>query len=94
VEKRLLTVGPVVIASAIGAMGAAIVYALIGLFARRPVRLFHIVAAVVLVLSFPGPLTIEGAPLSMVLSIEAMHVAAWLVIVVLLTTLTRKKGDA
>ena len=45
-----LTVGLVVITSVIGAIGAAIVFTLIGLFARRPVRLFRIVAAVVLVL--------------------------------------------
>jgi hypothetical protein len=33
------------------------------------------------------PLTIPGAPLSMVLSLEAMHVAAWAVTVGVITTL-------
>ena len=89
-----LTVGPVVITSVIGAIGAAIVFALIGLFARRPVRLFRIVAAVVLVLSLVGPATIPGAPVAMMLSMEVMHVVAWAVSVGLLTTLARQAKPA
>ena len=89
-----LTVGPVVITSVIGAIGAAGVFALIGLFARRPIRLFRIVAAVVLVLSFAAPATIAGAPLSMILSMEVMHVVAWAVIVGLLTMLARRAKPA
>lgn len=46
-----LTVGPVVISSIAGAVGAAIVFALVGLFSRRPIRTFRIVAAVAMVLS-------------------------------------------
>jgi hypothetical protein len=45
---------------------------------------------VALVLSLATPLTIPGAPLSMVLSLEVMHVAAWAVIVGLLTVLARR----
>ncbi len=89
-----LTVGMVVITSVIGAVGAAIVFAGIGMFARRPVRLFRIVSIVVLVLSFATPLTIPGAPLAMILSMEVMHVAAWVVIVGLLTTLARRNASA
>lgn len=88
-----LTVGMVVFMSVGGAVGAAMTFALIGLFARRSVRLFRIVAAIVLVLSFVTPLTIAGAPVSMVLSMEAMHVAAWLVIVTLLTSLAAERHD-
>jgi hypothetical protein len=86
-----LTVGPVVITSIIGAIGAAAVFTLIGLFARRPVRLFRIVATVVLVLSFAAPATIPGAPVAMILSMEVMHVVAWAVSVGLLTTLARQE---
>ncbi len=82
-----LTVAPVAVSSLVGAIGAAIVFAIIGLFARRPVRLFRIVATVVLVLSFATPLTIPGAPAAMILSLEVMHVVAWAVIVGLLTTM-------
>lgn len=90
-----LTAGPVVISSAAGAVGAAIVFALAGLFSRRPVRTFRIAAAVALVISFVTPFTISGAPVAMVLSLETMHVVAWAVIVGLLTTLARReKGEA
>ncbi len=89
-----LTVSLVAITSVIGAIGAAVVFALIGLFARRPVRLFRIVATVVLVLSFAAPATIPGAPVAMILSMEAMHVVAWAVSVGLLTTLARQAKPA
>lgn len=56
-----LTVGLVVTTSVIGAIAAAAVFAVIGLFARRPVRLFRIVATVVLVLSFAMPATVRTA---------------------------------
>lgn len=85
-----LTVGMVAIASIAGAFGAAIVFAVIGIFSRRPVRLFRVVALVVLVLSFATPLTIPGAPVAMILSMEIMHVVAWAVIVSLLTTLASR----
>ena len=89
-----LTVGMVVVASVLGAVGAAVVFAVIGLFARRPVRLFRIVAVLALALSFATPLTIPGAPLAMILSMEVMHVVAWAVIVGLLTTMARRAADA
>ncbi len=86
-----LMVGMVAITSVIGTVGAAIVFAIIGLFARRPVRLFRILAIVVLVLSFVAPATIPGAPVAMILSMEVMHVVAWAVTVGLLTTLARRE---
>jgi hypothetical protein len=89
-----LTVGLVAITSVVGAVGAAVVFAVIGLFARRPVRLFRIVAAVALVLSFAMPLTIPGAPVAVVLSLEAMHVVAWAVIVRILTRWASKRARA
>lgn len=84
-----LTVSLVAITSVGGAVGAAVVFAVVGLFARRPVRLFRIVAAVALVLSFAMPLTIPGAPVATILSLEVMHIVAAVVIVGLLTTLAR-----
>src|SRR5919202_1833492 len=89
-----LMVGLVATTSVIGTIGAAIVFAIIGLFARRPVRLFRIVATVVLVLSFATPLTIPGAPAAMRLSLVVMHVVAWAVSAGLLTTLARKAEPA
>jgi hypothetical protein len=86
-----ITLVVVAAVSAQGAVAGAVVYTLIGWFARRPVRVFRIVAAVALVLSFATPLTIPGAPTSMVLTLELMHVVAALVIVSTLTTLARKR---
>ena len=86
-----LTVSQVAVTSVIGTAGAAFVFAIIGLFARRPVGLFRVVATVVLVLSFLMPATqIPGAPVAMTLSMEVMHVVAWAVSVGMLTTLARR----
>ena len=85
-----LTVSLVAITSVVGTVGAAIVFALIGLFARRPLRLFGIIATVVLVLSFVMPSTVPGVPVAMRLSLAVMHVVAWGVSVGLLTTLARR----
>ena len=82
-----LSVGPVVIASIIGTVAAAIVFAVIGVAARRPVRLFRIVATVALVLSLVMPATIPGAPIGMILSLMSMHIVAWAASVGALTTL-------
>ena len=88
-----LTVGLVAITSVIGAIGAAAVFAVIGLLARRPVRLFSIVAIVVLVFSFVPPATVPGVPVAMRLSLVVMHVVAWGVSVGLLTTLARREAS-
>jgi hypothetical protein len=63
------------------------------LFARRPVRLFRIVAAVALMLSFVMPATVPDVPVAMRLSLALMHVVAWAVIVGLLTTLARNEAS-
>ena len=84
-----LGLSAVLFSSAMAAVGAAVVFALVGRFARRPIRTFRLVAAVALVLSFATPLTLPGAPLAMVLALELMHVVAAVAIVGVLTTLTR-----
>ena len=86
-----LTLAPVVFSSLVGAVGAAVIFAIVALLARRPLRTFRIVAAVGLVLSFAAPLTIPEAPLSMILVLELMHVVAAVIIVGILTTLARAK---
>ena len=73
------------------ALLAPFVFALLWRFTRRPVRNFVVLAAVLSVLSFVTPLTIPGAPLSMVLVLELMHVVAAVVIVGGLVTLGRRK---
>jgi hypothetical protein len=86
-----ITLAPVVFSSLIGAAGAAVVFTVVAFLSRRPIRTFRIVAAVVLVLSFATPLTIPGAPLSMILTLELMHVVAAVVITSMLTSLARAK---
>ena len=87
-----LTVGLVATTSVIGTVGAAIVFAIIGLFAQRPVRLFRIVASVALVLSFIPPATVPVVPPSMKVSLALMHLVAWAASVGLLTALARRKA--
>jgi hypothetical protein len=84
-----ITLPVVATMSAFGAVAGTGVYALVGRFARRPVRVFRVVAAVALVLSFAGPFTIPGAPAAMVATLLLMHVVAAAVVVGLLTTLAR-----
>jgi hypothetical protein len=85
-----LTMGMVVGTTVVPAFLAAVVFALLGRFTRRPVRNFVVVSAVLLVLSFVTPLTIPGAPVSMVLALELMHIVAAVVIVGGLTALARR----
>lgn len=82
-----ITLPMVATTSMLGAIAATIVYALVGWFARRLVRVFRIVAAVVLALSFVPPFTIPDAPAAMVATLLLMHVVAAAVIVGLLTKL-------
>ena len=89
-----LTASLVATTSVMGTVGATIIFAIIGLFARRPVRLFRIVAAVALVLSFVMPATVPGVPVAMRLSLALMHVVAWAVIVGLLSTLAGRAKPA
>lgn len=87
-----ITLPMVVATSVFGAVAGTAVYALVGRFARRPVRVFRVVAAVALVLSFAGPFTIPGAPAAMVTTLLLMHAVAAAVIVGLLTTMAARQA--
>lgn len=86
-----ITASMVVFSSVAGTVGATLAFAIVGLFAKRPARFFRILSIAVLILSFAMPFTI-GAPVAMVMSLEAMHIVAWAVIVATLTTMTRNGG--
>lgn len=86
-----LTVGMVTFTCVGAAVGAALVFAAIARFARRPVRVFGVVAVVVLVLSFATPFSIPGAPMAMILAMETMHVVAAGVIFYTLTAFARAR---
>ena len=87
-----LTLGPVVVSSIVGALGATIVFAVVGRFARLPIRLFRIIAVVVLLLSFLNPiLALPEASLQTIFTLEFMHVVVAAVSVGLLTSLARSE---
>lgn len=63
-----------VVLTAIGIIGATIVFALIKRFSRQPARLFLIVALVVLLLSYLPLLTPIGLPPATIAAFAVMHV--------------------
>lgn len=85
-----LTVGPIIFSSLGGTLAGAVVFAIIGRFARRPVSTFRVVAAIVLVLSFAQPFLIPDADFGYRAWLIAMHIVAGVIAIVLLTTLARK----
>lgn len=92
-----LTVGPTVVFTVAGVVGAVAVFALMARFARDPVRLFVRVAFVVLLLSFVPYLlllfagSIPGTTVAGVVALMAEHVATWAITVGMLTTLVRRE---
>jgi hypothetical protein len=87
----LITLPMVAAMSVLGAVGGTFAYALVIRFARRPVRVFRLVAVVALVLSFGGPFSIAGAPAPMVATLLVMHAVAAAIVVSLLTTVAPRE---
>jgi hypothetical protein len=91
-----LQVGPPIMFTIIGVLGAIIVYAIVGRLSRRPIRLFRVIALIVLVLSFIpdiGLLTsnmLPGTTPTAVITLAIMHVVAWAITVWMLTNLARE----
>jgi Family of unknown function (DUF6069) len=88
--NEAVTFGQVTAASVAGAVGAAAIFAVIGRFARRPIRAFWGVAAIGLLLSFL-PIALAGATGSSAGTLALMHVLAAATNVVLLTRSGRKE---
>jgi hypothetical protein len=84
-----LNVGPVALFTAIGVVGATVVYAALTRFVDDPNRTFTIVAAVVLVLSFVPDVvvapTLPGATTAGVVVLAVLHVTTAVVCVLALT---------
>ena len=89
-----LALGPTILFTVFGVLGAVVVFALVARFARRPIRLFRRIALVALLVTLvPDVLllvvpTIPGTTLPGVLTLMTEHVAAWAVSVGVLTTLS------
>lgn len=60
-----------------GALGAALLYAIIQRVSTNPVRTFKLVAGVILILSFAAPLMIETFTTSLMLGLDMMHVVVF-----------------
>ena len=85
-----VTSGQVMVASVAGAVGAAVIFAIIRRFTRRPVRVFWGIAAIGLLLSFL-PIALAGVTGSSAGTLAFMHVLAAVTNVGLLTRLGRKE---
>ena len=95
-EFMPLQVGPPLMFTIMGVLGAVIVYAVVGRISRHPIRLFRVIALIVLALSFipdigllisdmmPGTSTIAVATLA------TMHIVAGAITIWMLTTLARE----
>ena len=60
-----------------GALGGALLYAIIRRTAVRPARTFKLVAGVILILSIAAPLTIETFTPGLMLALALMHVVVF-----------------
>ena len=85
-----VTFGQVMAASVAGAVGASVIFAVIGRFTRRLIRAFWGIAAVGLLLSFL-PIALAGVTGSSAGTLAFMHVVAVATNVGLLTALARKR---
>lgn len=83
------SLAPVILVSAVASLGAALVYALLVRFTANPNRIFMWVAAVVFVFMFFNPFMLKGAPASMIVSLEIMHLVVAGFSIYLLTRLSR-----
>ena len=95
-EFMPLQIGPPIAFTIMGVLGAVIVYAIIGRLSRRPIRLFRVIALIVLVLSFIPDIgllmtgMIPGTSPVAVGTLASMHIVAWAITVWMLTTLARE----
>ncbi len=85
-----VTFGQVIAASVAGAVGAAVIFVIIGRFTQHPIRAFWGIAAVGLLLSFL-PIALAGVTGSSAGTLAFMHVVAAATNVVLLTRSGRKE---
>jgi hypothetical protein len=84
-----LSIGQLLAASIVPALAAAVLLAILGRFVKRPFPLFQIIAAIILLLSFGGPLTLPlGGAEKAVLAV--MHLVTAVAIVAIFSALARK----
>ena len=98
-EFMPLSIGMPVFFTLVGCTLAVVVFALVGRFARQPIRTYQIIAVVALAISLVPDIlllaTAEASPFpgatpGTVGSLMVMHVAAWAITVTLLTRFARE----
>lgn len=86
-----LTIDNLVQATVPPAIGAAILLAILNRFTSRPIRVFQWIAAIVLLVSFGGPLFLPPLETSTRIVLSIMHVVAAGAIVGVLSMLGKEK---
>ncbi len=76
-----ITLIPIIAATVLGAIGAGMLFSLLGKIASRPLTLFKWIAIGALLFSFTNPFFIPGAPTSMIWSLNLMHLVAGAIII-------------
>jgi hypothetical protein len=71
-----LTIFPVIMASIVPLVFAALLFLLLVRFTAKPVQIFGIIALLFLVISFGGPFSIPNVPIMMAIGLNIMHVVA------------------
>jgi Family of unknown function (DUF6069) len=92
-EMAPLSVVMVVVVSVVVGIGATLLLAILNRFVRRPIRIFQGIAAVALLLSFGGPLSLP-ADIATKVGLSTMHLVAAAAIVGLLTGMSRVPKEA
>lgn len=89
-----ITVVPVMMVSFMPAIVAGIVLAILAALTPHPVKIFLIIATIMLILSFYTPFTIPGAIMPMIVVLNLMHIIAAVVISWVLIRFSRKTAGA
>ena len=91
---QVFGLGAVISVTAMGAVGGAVVYAIIGAIGRirRPITVYRIVALGVYLLSLLTPFSIPDVGAGFIVFLELMHVATAAAIVWALTTLAGRRA--
>lgn len=92
----MMVSGAIVFLTGIGALGAVLVFALVGWLAPHPITLYRIIAGVTLLLSFVPDLLLltTGFPVIIIGAYILMHIATAAICVIGLTRFTQTRDEA
>jgi hypothetical protein len=92
----MLALGAIVLLTGIGALGAVLVFVLVGWRTVRPITLYRRIAGVALLLSFVPDLLLFTAGFSVIVvgAYILMHIATAIICMIGLTSFTRARDEA